>query len=251
MHIFRTDRFDPGVIEFTESMSQDLIELYKVPRRMVSEVAGDVSASINKTRKRLLEDDTVERTRIVKRSKICSTGNTPRTPYMPRKKSKICTAPSPSAERAYSCDDGSSPCHRIATQDIESEIDSNFVDTALLRAGIEEHTTFWECISSLTQSGRTPLSLRIEDVLRAPEIGSTLFLPGGEYMGKPFHVNRKDPNSIPSTIVEKRAFIPETAERGQGRRKEHSRLKPATRWLDLRTVVKRHCPRSKRLRLEA
>jgi hypothetical protein len=251
----RTDRFEPGVIKFTESISRDLIESYKVPRRMASEVACDVSAkspaikSQYKTsiRKRLLDDDTVERTRVVKRSRVYSTGSTPRTPYKPRQKSQICISQSPSAERAYSGGDGSSPCHRIANTvvpDLESEIDANVVNTALLQTGITEHMAFWECIDNLTQPGRTPLSLRVEDVLRAPEIRSTLFRRGGEYMGKPFHVNRKDPNSTSPTMEK-------TVERGQGREKEHPRSKPATPWLDLRTVVKRRCVRFKHLRFEA
>ena len=241
---FRTDRFEPAVIKFTESISRDLIESYKVPWRVASEVAGDVAAispvikSQYKTnlRKRLLEDDTVERTRVVKRSRIYSIGSTPRT----------CISQSPSAKRAYSWSYDSSPCHRIVIPDLESESDANVVNTALLQAGITEHMAFWECIDNLAQSGRKPLSLRVEDVLRAPEIPSTLFCRGGGYMGKPFHVNRKYPNSISST-KEKPTLIAATAERG----KEHPRSKPATPWLDLRTVVKRRCVRSKHLRFEA
>lgn len=257
----RTDRFEPGVIKFIEGISRNLIESYKVPRPMASEVACDASTkapaikSQYKTnlRKRLLEDDTVERTRVVKRSKIYSAGSTPRTSYKPCLKSQICISRSPSAERAYSWGDGLSSCDRIANTivpDLESEIDADVVNAALLQTGITEHIAFWECIDSLTQPGRTPLSLRVEDVLQAPEIRSTLFRRGGEYMGKPFHVNRNDPNSTSSTM-ERPALIPATVERGQGRGKEHPRSKPATPWLDLRTVVKRRCVRSKYLRFEA
>lgn len=256
----RTDRFEPEVIKFAESISRDLIESCKAPQRIASEVASDVSAtsSVIKTRyqtnlrKRPLEDDTVERARVVKRSKIDTTGSTPRTSHKPRLKSQICISQSPSEKRAHSWRDDSSPCHRTANTvalNLESEIDANVVNTVLLQAGTAEHMAFWECIDSLKQSGRTPLSLRVEDVLRAPEIRSTLFRRGSEYMGKPFHVNRKDPNSMSSTM-EKPALVAATVDRGQERGKEHPRSKPAALWLDLRTVVKRRGIRSKHLRFE-
>ena len=173
------------------------------------------------------------------------------TPLKPCLKSSLPISRSPS--EAKRCD-SSSPYHlgiaNAINPDQESEMDANVVTSALLQIGISEHMAFWESVCSPKKPGRT-LNLQIEDVLRAPEIRSTLFRRGDEYMGKPFHVNRKGPSSKPATSACKStSSVPVTPERCQTRGKRRPQSKAATPWLDLRKVVTRHPLRPKRLRFE-
>ena len=254
--IFRTGRFESAVIESTRSISQDFLESYKVTGRPISDASG-TSANNNsrhKTnlRKRPLLDDSVERARVVKRSRIFTTRDSPVTPLKPCLKRSLPVSRSPEDEVAKRCD-SSSPCCGIANAvhpDQESEMDANVVTSALLQVGISEHMAFWESVCSPKKPGRT-LNLRIEDVLRAPEIRSTLFRRGDKYMGKPFYVNRKDQSSKPATSGGKStSSVPVTPEHCQTRGKRRPHSKAATPWLDLRKIVTRRPPRLKRLRFE-
>ncbi|KAF8332486.1 hypothetical protein F5887DRAFT_45434 [Amanita rubescens] len=95
-------RFESEVIESTQRISQEFIESYKVPGRPGSDVsetsANNSSRHKTNLRKRPLLDDTVERARVVKRSRIFTGGDTPVTPLKPCLKSSLLIPRSPEDE---------------------------------------------------------------------------------------------------------------------------------------------------------
>ncbi|KAK2467371.1 hypothetical protein APHAL10511_000606 [Amanita phalloides] len=236
-------RFEPGIVESAEKVSQELIETYKTPKsgasgrteKATKEPANGEPGNKTQSRKRPLEEDTVERCRVVKRSRIRFADTSPRTPAK--------RLESPLSDCRVR--DSSSPCLGAAnaamarTHTLSKGKGTRKDDSVLpARTSISEHAAFWQDLIHRQEQPGGLLNLQVEDVLRAPAIESALFCSGGAYLGQPFHVKTGNGKSMSPMATGDSSASTLLTSNAKSSRQGQTLSRPTVPWIDLRMVAK-------------
>ena len=139
------------------------------------------------TRKRAFVEDSFERPRMVKRARIYAPEDPPTTPSEARSESAIPVCKSSSVEGFVVR--SPSPQH-ILRQTPQGETHSKLPGEII----VNDHLTYWDGLFASKETDGV-LTLRVENILRAPRVQGSLFCGRKEFMGKAFHatVNHQVP----------------------------------------------------------
>ncbi|KAM6497363.1 hypothetical protein JOM56_007836 [Amanita muscaria] len=212
-------RFDFQAIEAASVLARELVKVHTKPpsppvplRDNVVDVAGTLAkkrASEKNSRKRALEADAFERPRLIKRARIYAPERPLRTPLKSSTSKRFLSRCTSSPIDGAPCSLSPVEGLQVVDRSFQREDDTTPLFAILPQPNILELQTYWE--GQLDEQSRTGsvLSLRIEDILRAPGSHASLFRIGGECLGKQFRVIRDktsartcSPTDVSKTLIE-------------------------------------------------